>query len=73
MANITINDIKTSTIKSSSEMEQSKGGWYWGFLYQNVFNPYTQPFGYAIQQQTFNTARIYDSMNRSWLNNFMSS
>lgn len=73
MANITINDIKTSNTMSTSELEKTKGGNYfnyWNFMYRNVFNPYTQPFGYGIQQQTFSRARSWDQHNQNWMKSF---
>ena len=75
MANITINDIKSSNKMSASELEQSKGGFFYNYnwLYRPVVSYFQNPFVASLQSTWISRGQTYSAMNQQWLNNFMSS
>lgn len=71
MSHITLKDLEDVRTLRSDELSNTRGGFFftpWYMNFRNVFNPYLNPYGFAIQQQTFQTQNMWADYNAAQMN-----
>ncbi|MCP5180652.1 MAG: hypothetical protein H6993_04860 [Pseudomonadales bacterium] len=64
MSHIQLNDLDDTRTLTAEELSATRGGW---FYYYNVFNPYYNPWGYALQNSWIQRGQMFDAHNSAFL------